>query len=496
MTFFHPTAVTAMAMVCLASSCAASQAAPAETEKPMRSTRCWSGQLTKIDKSGYEMQSVPMLLRVQRDPSTRRMTRELVLGDPATVVRDVFYIDQQGAISFVESDMQSTGYAATGEVESDPWSDDALRLELRLPDQSIRIREWSKGDILYGHYRYRNATGEYGDERFHALTQLDGAECNVRIEQAATGNISPILELPDFVESAATTPQQVNLRFDWPSNMDATIRARIIRTGTQGTAPSVVDATYQLRTTPQRDGLRVLTRSRELLAMPTHTLDDEDRWERATVLASMFPAVLIDDAGAVAELAEKADYLETVRAAFLERWGDGEDTEDEEVLAYVDNNLSAELAKVSAQRYWNPLVAFWAGATMNVGEVRTVDLTRALYVPGALKPVVIQVPTKYGFEGWVPCRAGETEARCVKLFSEYAIGEHDVRRELADAGADGKPIRVMRHSDVTRSVLVADPKTLLPYHYFEIRQLDSVMGNAYERAEIQRREVMDLEFDY
>ncbi len=480
----------------LAVGCASTKSAEAPTKKAEASTKCWVGQLTKVDDSGYRLSSVPMLLRIERRPGQHRMVRELALGQQATVQRDVLYVSDEGEIGFVESDAREGRYEAEGQVEGDTWSSDALKLELAVPEQSIRIREWSEDDILYGHYRYRDDSGEYGDERFHALTRLDGAECSDRMELARQGTLRPDPEPPKFAREPAKSPQQVELEFDWPQNMDATIRARIVRSGTRSVMADSTDATYQLRTTPQQDGLRIETRSRELLAMPSHTLDDEDRWERASVLASMFPAVLIGDDGNVAELAEPDDYLEIVRTAFLERWGGGKDTKDEDVLQYVDSNLSAELAKVSAQRYWNPLVAFWAGAKMSVGEYDRIELTRQLHVPGAVKPVVVQVPTEYGVEGWVPCRADAAERACVKLVSSYQIGEHDVRRELADAGEDGKPIRVMRHVDETRSVLIADPETLLPYHYYEVRTLDSVMGNAYDRTEIKRREVMDLTFEY
>ena len=82
----------------------------------------------------------------------------------------------------------------------------------------------------------------------------------------------------------------MKLNFAWPGNMDATIRTRIERFGTRSTAPSAVEATYQLRTTPQQEGLRIVTRSRELLAMPSHTLDDKDRWERAMAGEGLTPS--------------------------------------------------------------------------------------------------------------------------------------------------------------------------------------------------------------
>lgn len=476
--------------------CASARPVEAPEAAATASTRCWGGQLTKVDDSGYRLSSVPMLLRIERRPGQHRMVRELALGQQATVQRDVLYVSDDGEISFVESDARHGRYEANGQIEGETWSSDALSLELIVPDQSIRLEEWSEDGLLYGRYRYRDADGEYGDERFHALSPLERGECTERMELARGGTLEPDPSLPAFAEQVATSPSRVQLTFDWPQNMDATIRARTVRTGTRTITADSTDATYQLRTTPRQDGLRIETRSRELLAMPSHTLDDEDRWERASVLASMFPSVLIGDDGNVAELAEPDDYLEIVRTAFLERWGGGKETEDEDVLEYVDQNLSPELAKVSAQRYWNPLVAFWAGAEMEVGEYDRVELTRQLFVPGAVKPVVVQVPTEYGVDGWVPCRPGDEERACVKLVSHYEIGENDVRRELSNAGEDGKPIRVMRHEDSTRSVLIADPKTLLPYHYYEVRTLDSVMGNAYDRTEIKRREVMNLTFHY
>lgn len=479
----------------LAASCATTK--PVEnTSAPQRTTKCWVGQLTKIDKSGYNMASVPMLLRIERDPSRSRMVRELALGDPATVTRDVLHVKADGTLSFVESDLDLAEYHATGETAGKPWTSDAVNLELVVPNQSVRIREWSDKGILYGQYRYRDADGEYGDERFHALSALDPSACSARMEEAKNGGVDPAPTVPQYASHPAPTPSTVHLNFAWPANMDATIRTRIRRSGTRSSAADAVDATYQLRTTPLQEGLRIVTRSRELLAMPSHTLDDKDRWERATVLASLFPAVLIDDDGSVAELAEADDYLDTVRTAYLERWGGGKDTKDKDVLAYVDQNLSAELAKVSAQRYWNPLVAFWAGADMTVGKKEEVELTRALYVPGAYKPIVVRVPTTYSLEGWVPCTDADSEPKCVKLVSSYSVGEWDIRNELADAGKDGKPIRVMRHVDETRTVLIADPATLLPYHYYEDRNLDSLLGDAVDKVEVRRHEEMDLSFTY
>lgn len=476
--------------------CAGARPAPQGTSAPQRSVKCWVGQLTKIDKSGYNMASVPMLLRVERDPSRSRMVRELALGNPATVTRDVLHVQPDGALSFVETDLALRDYRAEGDTGGTPWTSDVVNLELLVPQQSVRSREWSEKGILYGHYRYRDASGEYGDERFHALSALDTNTCAARFELARKGQVDPAPGIPAFAERPAASPARAQMKFAWPANMDATIRARIRRSGTRSSAPDAVDATFQLRTTPLQEGLRVVTRSRELLAMPSHTLDDEDRWERATVLASLFPAVVVDDSGAVSALAEADDYLEIVRTAYLERFGGGKDTRDEDVLAYVDENLSPDLAKVSAQRYWNPLVAFWAGADMTVGEREEVALTRAVYVPGAQKPIVVQVPTTYALEGWVPCTSAESEPRCVRLVSTYEVGEWDIRHELADAGKDGKPIRVMRHIDQTRTVLIADPNTLLPYHYYEHREIDSLMGDAVQQLEVKRREEMDLIFTY
>ena len=487
---------TALLIIALFGASCATGKAPGATAAPERSTKCWVGQLTKIDKSGYHMASVPMMLRVEREPARKRIVRELALGDPATVTRDVLHVADDGALSFVESDLDVAEYRAEGGTDGEPWTSDTVNLELVVPQQSVRIREWSKGGILYGHYRYRDAQGEYRDERFHALSELESRSCGARLELARKGTVDPNPHVPAFADRPTATPASVRLTYDWPANMDATIRARIRRSGTRSNAPDAVDATYQLRTTPTEGGLRVLTRSRELLAMPSHTLDDEDRWERATVLASLFPAVVVDDEGTVATLAEGGDYLHVVRTAYLERWGGGQDTKDKEVLAYVDGNLSAELARVSAERYWNPLVAFWAGAEMTVGEQHEVELTRALYVPGSYKPVVVSVPTTYAVEGWVPCTADETTARCVRLVSSYQVGEWDIRNELADAGKDGRPIRVMRHIDKTRTVLIADPQTLLPYHYYEDRELDSLMGDANQPFEVRRREELHLQFTY
>lgn len=486
--------MTSTRLLCIAAVLSACATTPTATrDAPTRTTKCWVGQLTRIDKSGYDVASVPMLLRVERDPSRNRMVRELALGEPATVTRDVLHVADDGKLSFVESDLDLRAYRADGDTVGEPWRGDAVNLELNVPGQSVRSREWSSDGLLYGHYRYRDADGAYTDERFHALSPLPAESCNDRMSAARGGGVAPAPAAP--LAARSTAPGEVTLSYAWPANMDATMRLQLRRTGA-GASANNIDATYQLRTTPTARGMQVLARSRELLAMPSHTLDDKDRWERATVLASLFPSVIIDEGGAVSELAEGGDYLHVVRAAYLERWGGGQDTKDEDVLAYVDQNLSADLAVVSAQRYWNPLVAFWAGATMKVGQVEQVALTRAVYVPGALKPIVVQVPTEFTFEGWVPCTAGDGEPRCVRLTSKYSVGEWDIRNELADAGRDGRPIRVMRHRDDTHTVLITDPATLLPYHYHEVREIDSQMGDAAKLVEVRRSEEIDLSFVY
>lgn len=478
------------------SACSAPQTKETPAAAATASTRCWIGQLTNIDDSGYKVSSVPMLLRIERRPDSHRMIRELALGNPTTVQRDVFYVGDDGAISFVETDLRARGYEARGAVEGNPWSSDAMALELVLPNQSVRVREWEEGGILYGHYRYRDESGDYGDERFHALFALDGSSCSDKMQTAREGSLHPMPSPPAWGQEPQGSPEVVQLRYDWPQNLDATIRARVQRIGTPTGLPSAVDAAYQLRTWPHNDGSRIEVRSRELLAVPQHTLEDEDRWERAKVLVSLFPAVLVGFDGRVAELAEPEDYLETVRSAFLARWAGGKDSKDEEANAYLDANLSPELAVISAQRYWNPLVAFWAGADMKVGQYEEVSLTRALWFPGAVKPVEVQIPVMYGVEGWVKCRPNDKEAKCVKLVSRYAISEHDVRPGLGTAGKDGRPVRVERHTDQTESVLISDPSTLLPYHYYEERLIDSVTGGATDRHEVRRRELMDLTFVY
>lgn len=60
-------------------------AARPPTNSAPNARRSWVGQLTKIDKSGYNMAIVPMLLRVERDPECNRMVPALALGDPPTV---------------------------------------------------------------------------------------------------------------------------------------------------------------------------------------------------------------------------------------------------------------------------------------------------------------------------------------------------------------------------------------------------------------------------
>ena len=208
---------------------------------------------------------------------------------------------------------------------------------------------------------------------------------------------------------------------------------------------------------------------------------------------STFP--MVQD-GRVAGLAEPDDYLDTVRTAFLERWGGGTKDADEEATAYLDANLSPQLAILSAERYWNPLVAFWAGAKMEVGQRETVELARALQFPGAASPVEVRVPVTYGLDGWVKCQPDASEPACVKLVSSYEIREFDVRQPLATAGPDGRPVRVEKHLDRTRTVLIADPDTLLPYHYYEERIIDSVSGGAADRHVMKRRERMELTFSY
>ncbi len=476
-------------------SCARQHSKPDDTSTaPTRTTQCWVGQLTKIDETGYKVSSVPMLLRVRRDPSTNRMHRDLAIGHSATLQQDTFFVADDGSVSFVETDLRAKGYEASGAIEGDVWSSTAINLELSLPEISVRTREWEENGVLYGHYRYRDGSGEYGDERFHALLPIDSTTCSEKLDAAGKGRLEPSPSLPAWAAEATPRPSTVQLAFEWPANLDATIRTRISRQGTPGTAPRSVDASYQLRTWPEDDGHRIEVRSRELLAVPQHTLEDKDRWDRARVLASLFPAIRVDFDGGVTALAEPDDYLDVVRAAFIERFAGG-DSKDDDANEYLDANLSPDLAVISAQRYWNPLVAFWAGAQMEVGVPQNIILTRALWFPGAVKPVEVQVPVEYAFEGWVPCQAGG-EPKCVKLVSEYSINEHDVRMPLSQAGPDNRPVRVMKHLDRTRSVLVAEPDTLLPHRYFEERVLQSVTGGATDQQSVDRREVMDLTFLY
>jgi hypothetical protein len=275
-----------------------------------------------------------------------------------------------------------------------------------------------------------------------------------------------------------TAADVVTLTFAWPEGMVAGVdlqRTRVrSRAGSQDT--SAVHVTYNLAVLAHPDGKLIRYTD---FAAPGLAGMSEPQLQVLQAVSSIVPSYVISAEGELLRI----DQLAEVRERMLGWMRQAVDPAATGGLGeMLSGMLSEEALFAAAAQEWNALVGSWIGAELEVGS--TYEIEGEEQVP-LLGNVAVPYRHELGASGRVPCRAGETQARCVELIlrsypDPQKLQPHleaFLQRLMEAAGVSGTlpPISYKQFEIENEIVVVAEPATLVPHELTIVRSVTAVM---------------------
>jgi hypothetical protein len=256
--------------------------------------------------------------------------------------------------------------------------------------------------------------------------------------------------------------ESVLLRFDWPDGLEGRCRSRRRVVG-DGRLEPAREVTFRVRVERTPDEVRIVT---------DDLAGDADR-----LLGEDAPGPLVEVVGPDG----RYRTAEGVEAAVA-------------TVGSVDRGSAAARALAAAQvrdrlaLTWKLLVGAWAGRELPLGAAYAATAPEAL--PGGES---LRVRIAIQADGRVPCRAGESDARCVRL-RIYSQPEESAPPALVPGlldvlapGAGLEPDLVVPTAAfiANSAVVVTDPDTLIPQR-FVLRRRFVLAASAPDAPSLRR----------
>lgn len=313
--------------------------------------------------------------------------------------------------------------------------------------------------------------------------------------------LAALVAAPAAAAEDEPTADSVTLDFRWPEGLTAQVEASVGRRDSDGADVSEISiqGTYRLRTRKDARGLALVAEEPRVTnlngrAVPLDAGPAADEIALTLQAVSLFPPTRIVNAEAEIVAVEGAQDA----MSLLERPGaaGGDPAAQALLQELAAEKLSAQASAAAAQEFWLLSVYYWDDAELEIGAEYELDDAGEVEVgPGIVAGLSMQLSARER----VPCRAGASEARCVRLEASVAIEPEAHRRglearmrqiakRLGGEGIELPPEDVIRSvSGVKHVELIVEPATLLP-HRVRVREhetLESVDGRSREKI-IQR----------
>ena len=323
----------------------------------------------------------------------------------------------------------------------------------------------------------------------HYLTQTTMRHCLLLVACLLIGSASQAQERIDTV----------SLRFDWPVGLTGRVEQEWFR---EKITPERADSlhfvsSWRMQVLPHSKGLLIRSDSVVVPQFEGATSDTTEMVQRLlTQLGALAPSYVVGSEGEFIEVADVARMkaaMDTVFAPILAQMGEM----PPRAKALFQSMLSEETLTASAAQEWNALVGTWVGADWELGAVYEYEAME----PSPLLPGLV-VPMRYQFSATkrIPCTDLEGSPECVELFM-LSSPDPDSARSLArklieqmGIGAEGDElIEAFESMEVEHElIVVAEPKTLLPYLVVKekrvrVRIPEAPTQKAGESSQLDRR---------
>lgn len=294
----------------------------------------------------------------------------------------------------------------------------------------------------------------------------------------------------------------VELEFDWPAGLDATVTFEGERTRSNGdrVRRTTARGSYRL-TTEAVDGGLLLRYSDFVLEpdddAPAEGLQREVQ-QLMTRIGSALPATVVAADGSIARFEGTAAMLEEFRTAFealAARVPESARPRFRQALAQL---LSAEVVERRMAESWNRDVGAWVGAELERGALYELEVSEPAPLLGN---TAVPMTVTFEYLGPIACSADDDAPRCASLRMRSVIdadglGE-PLRRFIEKLAATGRPVPEFRDVRMETTVTVTtDPATLLPRQVVaeKVSSL-TVLGNGQSQA-VGESQTQSYEYRY
>lgn len=288
------------------------------------------------------------------------------------------------------------------------------------------------------------------------------------------------------VPVVATTPsQELTLTFDWPDGMKAWVIHEKSTTRNPKGQPETRSATSQYELKTRRDGaLTVVSHAnhRVLSVQPPQAWSAAQRQTLENSVRVSHFSFLVDGEGAIRSIADLPELQQRFRDLAKQLLGPF--ARAEPVPAMVQHASSEAFIRRALLADWNPMVGFWAGLPLKVGQ--SYDFEVSDESPASPQGKV-RKRTQLRILHTTPCTRSGTQRQCVELEltqtphpRDAAVATAELMRSLTGRPetAQAEPREDLQMETTVR--LLTEPAGLVP-HRLE-RQVTVWQASADGRA--------------
>ncbi len=296
----------------------------------------------------------------------------------------------------------------------------------------------------------------------------------------------------------------VPIVFDWPVGLQAAVDVtqRMVRLGTGADSDVTVLSRYVMDVEPHERGLAVRNRDGGLLEIQSDPpLADEDPLRLLYgAIAGVDMAYIVSGEGELLDVEGSEAAASAFRSVFGSIMDSVEVAPELQALAQAfQQMMTPEAMMASAADQWGGLVTAWAFDEFEEDMYYEFQADE----PSPLMPdVMISMQYEMGFLQWVPCEESSPEPSCVSLELYSYPDPEDISgfmrtwvERMKAALGDGS-IEFEAFEQVNHIRIVAEPSTLIPYHYATSKSIEGVVLENGAPSSFSRLDETVLSFRY
>jgi hypothetical protein len=305
---------------------------------------------------------------------------------------------------------------------------------------------------------------------------------------------------PAFAQEKPKQPETLRFTFGWKPGLRIeaeTISARQ-RSGQQGMSATLRHA---MVTEAAGKALRVRFTDFAVVEAPEQPrIGVEDMRSLADLLASGVPDLLLDPEGTITRVENIERQQATIRALMNKAISaEAQKAAGPAFAKLMEMLTSPALLESKASDTWNPIVATWAGAELEVGETYTQDVKMPMPV---LPGTEIQMKTEFTVIGTEPCdRAGRTR-RCAVVQVRQVPEPKDLQRVIGELlnqlvpPAQRRPDMSLTMNMETRTRLLTEPDGLFPHGYWMEKVTEMSVSGARPENGMKQVQTQKVTYSY